>query len=397
MKGFDSIKSALKDLKNGKMVVVVDGDDRENEGDILLAAEKATPEKLNFIIKEARGLLCVPITQKKADQLGLPKMTWQNDKFNTPFTVSVDAASCGTGISVQDRLLTIKKILSEKSKPESLRRPGHLFPLVAQDAGVLARPGHTEAAVDLLLLANLKPVGVISEIMNDDGSMARLPELKKFAKLHNLKLISIRDLIDYKISAGKNILECGHAKLPTKFGNFEAIGFRDSLANEIYLVVKKGDLKKGKSPLVRIHSACITGDVFHSLRCDCNDQLHAALKKIERNGNGLVIYVPHHEGRGAGLLNKLKAYELQEKGRDTVDANLELGLEIDSRDFGPSAQILLHLGIKKIRLMSNNPVKKLNLEAYGIKITEVVPLKVKPNKYNKFYLETKKLKLGHFL
>lgn len=394
MSRLDSIDSAIKDLRKGGMVVVVDDEGRENEGDLVLAAQKATAESVNFMAKEARGLVCVPITKGKADQLGLPKMTWQSDNFQTPFTVSVDAAAAGTGISIADRLLTIKTIAGDKSRPESLRRPGHIFPLVAQEGGVLTRAGHTEASVDLMLLAGLKPVAVICEIMNPDGSMARFKQLRKFADENKLKMVSIKDLIGYKISKGKNVMCVAQTSLPTSFGMFKAFGYLDLVAKHEYLVLVKGKISK-KTPLVRIHSGCLTGDVFHSKRCDCNGQLHCALKAINRYGCGVLIYAQHQEGRGIGLLNKLKAYHLQDEGKDTVEANLELGFEADVRDFGPSAQILKDLGVKKLNLLSNNPEKKKELGKYGLKVLSLVKLNIKPNKHNRRYLETKKLKLGH--
>jgi len=394
---FDSMELAAKALKNGELVVVVDDENRENEGDLVLAAEKATIEKLNFMAKEARGLICVPIPHEKAVQLDLPKMTTQKDKFDTSFTVSVDSAETTTGISIKDRLLTIKTILNDSSKPESLARPGHVFPLISREGGVLQRAGHTEAAIDLLNIAGLKPVAVICEIMNDDGSMARLPELKEFAKKYSLRLITLKDLIKYRLKNGLQVKRVATTNLPTQFGYFTAHGYMDLIEGREYICLVKGKVEGKKNVLVRVHSACLTGDVFHSKRCDCNQQLDAALMKINKEGVGVLLYIPHHEGRGIGLLNKLKAYELQDKGKDTVEANLSLGFEMDKRDFGTGAQILSDLKLSSIRILTNNPKKLKGLQGFGLKITEQIPLKVLENEHNKKYLETKKAKLGHYL
>ncbi|MBI4210388.1 MAG: bifunctional 3,4-dihydroxy-2-butanone-4-phosphate synthase/GTP cyclohydrolase II [Candidatus Diapherotrites archaeon] len=394
---FDSVESAAKALRRGEMAVLVDDESRENEGDLVVAAEKATEKSLNFMARNARGLICVPIRSEKAAQLDLPKMTSHKDKFDTPFTVSVDSARAGTGISIKDRLLTVKAILSEKSGPESLRRPGHVFPLVAREGGTLHRAGHTEAAVDLLQAAGMKPVGVICEIMNDDGSMARLPELRKFARKHRMRIVSVKDIIRHRMREGLAVKAVARTRLPTKFGTFTAYGYLDLADGREYVALVKGKVKGKKAVLVRVHSACLTGDVFHSMRCDCNEQLHLALERIEKEGRGVLLYIPHHEGRGIGLLNKLRAYELQDNGKDTIQANLALGFEMDKRDYGTGAQILRHLGLRKIRILTNNP-KKLNaLEGFGLEITEQVPIRAKPNKYNKRYLATKKKKMGHRL
>ena len=392
---FDSVEAAAKALKKGEMIILVDDESRENEGDLAIAAEKATAEKLNFMAKEARGLICVPITAEKAAQLDLPRMTYSRDKYETPFTVSVDAAKTGTGISIRDRLLTVKTILSGSSKPESLHRPGHVFPLVARDGGVLERAGHTEGAIDLLTLAKMNPVAVICEIMNDDGSMARLPELKKFAEKHSLKIVSIKDLIRHRLRQGLQVKRVAKVSLPTEFGTFDAYGYIDLVHGREYVALVKGKISGKKNVLARVHSQCLTGDVFHSKKCDCGRQLENALKKINNAGLGVVLYIPHHEGRGIGLLNKLRAYELQEKGKDTVDANLALGFEMDKRDFGIGAQILRDLGLSTIRLMTNNPKKLKGLQGFGLEIVEQLPLKVRANPYNKAYLETKKIKMGH--
>ncbi|MCR4335418.1 MAG: GTP cyclohydrolase II [archaeon] len=394
---FDSIANSLEALKNGELIVLVDDENRENEGDLVLSAEKASAEKLNFMAKEARGLICVPITSEKALQLDLPRMTQNRDRFDTPFTVSVDSASGGTGISIKDRLLTIETILSDDSKPEVLCRPGHVFPLVAKDGGVLQRAGHTEGAVDLLKLAGLKPTAVICEILNEDGSMARLPELMVFAKKHDLKIVTIKDLIQCKLKDGLQVKKEASVNLPTEFGDFKAFGYSDVIEGREYLAIVKGEVRGKKNVLVRVHSACLTGDVFHSKKCDCNFQLESSLKMIEKEKQGVVLYIPHHEGRGIGLLNKLKAYELQEKGKDTVEANYVLGFPMDKRDFGIGAQILVDLGLTTIRLLTNNPKKLKGLHGFGLDIVEQVPIKSVPNEYNEKYLATKKFKLGHSL
>jgi len=394
---FNSVEEALEELKKGQTIILVDDENRENEGDLVLAAEKANVENINFMAKEARGLICVPITKEKASQLELPKMTFSTDKFDTPFTVSVDAAKGGTGISISDRLLTIQTILDDNSKPESLSRPGHVFPLEAKNGGVLQRSGHTEGSVDLMTLAGLKPSAVICEILNEDGSVARLPELEKFAEKHSLKILMIKDLIKFQLKKGLQVRKVATTNLPTEFGDFKAHGYTDLLEGKEYLVLVKGEVKNKKNVLVRVHSACLTGDVFHSKKCDCNEQLHIAMKKINAEGEGVILYIPHHEGRGIGLLNKLKAYELQEQGKDTVEANLALGFPMDKRDFGTGAQILMDLGLTSIRVLTNNPKKLKGLQGFGLEITEQIPLKSSLNKHNKKYLDTKKAKMGHTL
>jgi len=394
---FNSVEEAADALKMGEMIIVVDDESRENEGDLLIAAEKATKESVNFMSKEARGLICVPITNQKALQLDLPKMTCNRDRFDTPFTVSVDAAKGGTGISIQDRLLTIKTILDDSSQPDSLYRPGHVFPLVARDGGVLERAGHTEASVDLLEIACLKKVGVICEIMNADGSMARLPELVSFAQKNSLKIVTVKSLIKHRLDSGVQVKRIASVKLPTAFGEFNAFGYKDVINKNDYVVLVKGVVFGKKNVLVRVHSACLTGDVFHSMRCDCGNQLEKSMELIEKEDLGVLLYIPHHEGRGIGLMNKLKAYELQEKGKDTVEANLALGFDSDKRDFGVGAQILKDIGLTTIRILTNNPKKLKGLTAFGIEIVEQVPIKTKENSHNKKYLETKRKKMGHIL
>ncbi|AJF60847.1 MAG: GTP cyclohydrolase II [Candidatus Diapherotrites archaeon] len=394
---FNSIEEASRELKSGKLVVLVDDEHRENEGDLVLAAELASEEKINFIIKEARGLMCIPITEGKAAQLGLRKMIENTDRFETPFTVSVDAKTASTGVSVKDRLKTINAIVSDSTVPEELVKPGHLFPLVSKKGGVLHRAGHTEGAIDLMKIAVLKPVAVIAEIMNDDGSMARLPDLLKFREKHGLMIVALKDLIRYRLKEESLIERVAATSIPTEFGAFEAVGFKDKVYGEEYIALVKGKVSGEKNVLVRVHSGCLTGDVFHSHRCDCNAQLHESLRVIEREGKGALLYIMHHEGRGIGLLNKLKAYELQDKGLDTVEANLKLGFKMDERDYGIGAQILRELGLTSIRLLTNNPKKLSALKGYGLEVTEMVPIKTTPTTFNKSYLLTKKQKMGHLL
>ena len=394
---FDSVDAAAKALKRGEIIVMVDDENRENEGDLVMAAEKATAKKLNFMVHEARGLLCVPITMEKAEQLDIRKMAKNTDKSRTPFTVSVDAAEAGTGISIRDRLLTIKTIASDRSNPKSLNRPVHVFPFAAREGGVLQRAGHTEGTVDLLQIAGMKPAGVICEILKKDGSMARLPELAKFSRRHGLKIVCLKDIIAYRLKNGLFVKKVAEPVLPTAFGNFKAAGYLDALENKEYIALVKGNVYGKKNVMVRVHSACLTGDVFHSLRCDCNQQLHEAMKRIEKEGIGVVLYIPHHEGRGIGILNKLRAYELQDNGKDTIEANKALGLAVDKRTYGTGARILRDLGLTSIRVLTNNPQKLQGLEGFGLKITELIPIKVAPNRYNEAYLKTKKLKRGHDL
>ncbi|OJW83079.1 MAG: bifunctional 3,4-dihydroxy-2-butanone 4-phosphate synthase/GTP cyclohydrolase II [Bacteroidetes bacterium 46-16] len=393
----DTIESALEDIKQGKLVIVVDDEDRENEGDFVTAAHNVTPEIINFMSKHGRGLICAPITEKRCDELNLNLMVENNTVLHqTPFTVSVDLKGhgCTTGISAQDRAKTVQALIDPGTKPEDLGRPGHIFPLRAKDEGVLRRAGHTEATVDLARLAGFEPAGVLVEIMNDDGTMARLPQLKNIAKKFDLKIISIKDLISYRLRTESLVEEEVRVQLPTKYGNFELVAFRQTNTGEHHIALKKGEWDKDEPVLVRVHSSCFTGDILHSLRCDCGEQLHKAMEMVEHEGKGLVLYM-HQEGRGIGLLNKLKAYKLQEEGKDTVEANLALGFKNDQRDYGVGAQILRYLGISKIRLMTNNPRKRAGLLGYGLEIVENVPIEVKPNPHNEFYLQTKRDKLGH--
>ncbi len=393
----DTIESALEDLRNGKLLIVVDDEDRENEGDFVTAARNVTPEIINFMSKHGRGLICAPITEERCAELNLNLMVQDNTVLHqTPFTVSVDLIGngCTTGISAHDRAKTVQALIDPNTKPEDLGRPGHIFPLRARGEGVLRRSGHTEATVDLARLAGFEPAGVLVEIMNDDGTMARLPELMEIAKKFDLKIISIKDLIEYRLRTESLIEEEVRVQMPTKHGNFELIAFRQTNTGEQHLALKKGDWTKDEPVLVRVHSSCFTGDILHSLRCDCGDQLQAAMEMVEAEGKGLVLYM-NQEGRGIGLMNKLKAYKLQEEGKDTVEANLALGFKNDQRDYGVGAQILRHLGVSKIRLMSNNPRKRAGLLGYGLEIVENVAIEIKPNPHNEFYLQTKRDKLGH--
>ncbi len=394
---FNTIEEALEDLKNGRMVVVVDDEDRENEGDLVMAASKATPEAINFMIRYARGLVCAPLTSQRVRELDLPQMVTNNtDAHCTAFTVSVDAVTCETGISAFERAQTVKALIDPETKPADLMRPGHIFPLEAMDGGVLRRAGHTEATVDLATLAGLEPAGVICEIINEDGSMARLPELTEFCAEHDLKLISIADLINYRMQKEKLVWRAATSVLPTVHGNFDLIAYENNIDNLIHLALVYGDVDPEKSTLVRVHSECLTGDVFGSLRCDCGNQLHQAMKQVAENGSGVIVYM-RQEGRGIGLLNKIRAYHLQDDGKDTVEANEELGFAADLRDYGVGAQIMVDLGLKIIKLLTNNPRKVKGLEGYGIDIVERVPLEIPPCEYNCDYLSTKKTKLGHHL
>lgn len=393
----DTIESALEDLRNGKLLIVVDDEDRENEGDFVTAAHNVTPEIINFMSKHGRGLICAPITEERCAELNLNLMVQNNTVLHqTPFTVSVDLIGngCTTGISAHDRAKTVQALIDPNTKPEDLGRPGHIFPLRARSEGVLRRSGHTEATVDLARLAGFEPAGVLVEIMNDDGTMARLPELLEIAKKFDLKIISIKDLIEYRLRTESLIEEEVRVQMPTKHGNFELIAFRQTNTGEQHLALKKGDWTKDEPVLVRVHSSCFTGDILHSLRCDCGDQLQKAMEMVEAEGKGLVIYM-NQEGRGIGLLNKLKAYKLQEEGKDTVEANLALGFKNDQRDYGVGAQILRYMGVSKIRLMSNNPRKRAGLLGYGLEIVDNVAIEIAPNPHNEFYLQTKRDKLGH--
>ncbi len=394
---FSSIEIILEEIKQGRMVVVIDDEDRENEGDLLMAAEKVTPEAINFMTMYGRGLICVPMTEERIKALQLEQMVSQNtDPHGTAFTVSVDSETSTTGISAHERATTVKILSDPTSKPPNLRRPGHIFPLQAREGGVLVRAGHTEGAVDLARLAGLQPAGVICEIMNEDGSMARVPDLLKFAKKHDLKIMTIQDLISYRRKKEKLIEMVVSINLPTDQGIFQAKGYRSILDDKEHLALVMGQVDDGKPVLVRVHSECLTGDVFHSHRCDCGDQLAAALNQIGRQGRGVLLYM-RQEGRGIGLLNKLKAYKLQEQGQDTVEANISLGFPADLRDYGVGAQILVDLGIRDVHLMTNNPRKIVGLEGYGLRISKRIPLEIASRPENKRYLSTKKSKLGHFL
>lgn len=393
----DTIESAIEDIKNGKLVIVIDDEDRENEGDFVTSALNVTPEIINFMSKHGRGLICTPISEKRCKELQLELMVRRNTALHaTPFTVSVDLLGhgCTTGISAQDRARTVRAILDPATKPEDLGRPGHIFPLMAKDGGVLRRTGHTEATIDLARLAGHGEAGVLVEIMNEDGTMARTPQLREIADQYGLKLISIKDLIKYRLERESLIREDVRVKMPTKYGIFELIAFTQTNTNELHLALKKGDWKEGEPVMVRVHSSCLTGDILGSLRCDCGDQLHRAMQMVEAAGKGLVLYM-NQEGRGIGLLNKLRAYKLQEEGFDTVEANLKLGFEIDQRDYGVGAQILRALNISKIRLLSNNPKKRAGLLGYGLEIIETLPIEIQPNQYNEKYLKTKRDKMGH--
>ncbi|HVM86642.1 MAG TPA: bifunctional 3,4-dihydroxy-2-butanone-4-phosphate synthase/GTP cyclohydrolase II [Puia sp.] len=394
---FDSIESAIEDIKNGKLIIVVDDEDRENEGDFVTAAANVTPEVINFMSKYGRGLICAPMLEERCDELGLELMVNNNTALHeTAFTVSVDLLGhgCTTGISAQDRAKTIQSFINKKTKPEDLGRPGHIFPLKAKTGGVLRRAGHTEATIDLSRLAGFDPVGVLVEIMNEDGTMARLPQLQEIAKRFDFKLISIKELIEYRLKTDSLIEEIVRVDMPTKYGHFKLIAFREKNTSNEHLALIKGEWKKDEPVLVRVHSSCFTGDILGSLRCDCGDQLHKAMQMVEQNGSGVILYM-NQEGRGIGLVNKLKAYQLQERGMDTVEANLHLGFPMDKRDYGVGAQILRYLGITKLKLMSNNPKKRTALSGYGLEIVETVPIEIAPNPYNEKYLITKRDKLGH--
>jgi 3,4-dihydroxy 2-butanone 4-phosphate synthase / GTP cyclohydrolase II len=393
----DSIESAIEDIKKGKLVIVVDDEDRENEGDFIGAADCVTPEMINFMSTHGRGLICVPLIEERCDELHLPPMVVDNTSLHeTAFTVSVDLLGngCTTGISAHDRSKTVQALIDPATKPEDLGRPGHIFPLRAKKGGVLRRTGHTEATIDMAQMAGFAPAGVLVEIMNEDGSMARLPQLEIIAKKFDLKLICIKDLIEYRLKTETLIEEEVKVQMPTKYGVFELIAFKQLNTGEIHMALKKGDWEKDEPVLVRVHSSCMTGDILGSLRCDCGDQLHHAMKMIEAEGKGLILYM-NQEGRGIGLLNKLKAYKLQEEGRDTVEANLDLGFGMDERDYGIGAQILRHLHVSKMRLMSNNPRKRAGLLGYGLEVVDNVPIEIKSNPHNEKYLQTKKDKLGH--
>lgn len=395
----NKIEEAIEDIKNGKIIIVVDDEDRENEGDFVAAARAVTPEMINFMATHGRGLICAPLIEDRCDELGLDLMVQTNNAaYETPFTVSVDLIGdgCTTGISASDRAKTIQALIHPHTKKEQLGKPGHIFPLKAKRGGVLRRAGHTEAAIDFARMAGFEPAGVIVEIMNEDGTMARLPELLKIAAKHQLKIVSIKDLISYRLQHETLIQRVVTVDLPTEFGDFKMAAYKQTTNDMDHLAIYKGEWKKDEPVLVRVHSSCMTGDIFGSCRCDCGPQLHSAMEKIEKEGKGVIVYM-NQEGRGIGLINKLKAYKLQEEGRDTVQANLELGFKADQRDYGIGAQILRDLGVSKMRLMSNNPKKRTGLLGYGLEIVENVALEIKSNAHNKQYLKTKKEKMGHQL
>jgi 3,4-dihydroxy 2-butanone 4-phosphate synthase/GTP cyclohydrolase II len=396
---FNTVDEVLDDITTGKMVILVDDEDRENEGDLCMAAEKITPEAINFMAKHGRGLICLSLTPERVDELKLSMMTDDNTSaFGTAFTVSIEAKrGVTTGISAADRAKTIKTAIDAKTKSEDLSKPGHVFPLRSRPGGVLQRAGQTEGSVDLARLAGLYPAGVICEIMSDDGTMARVPELIEFSKRHNLKIVTVKDLIKYRMRTERFVKRLATVKLPTTFGgDFTAIAYSNEIDNSVHIALVKGEIKPTDEILVRVHSQCLTGDVFASERCDCGEQLHKAMEKIKKEGKGVILYMKQ-EGRGIGLINKLKAYELQDKGLDTVEANLKLGFKPDLRDYGIGAQILVDLGVRKMKLMTNNPKKIVGLEGYGLKVVERVPIETRPNERNIVYLKTKKKKLGHML
>jgi 3,4-dihydroxy 2-butanone 4-phosphate synthase/GTP cyclohydrolase II len=393
----DSIESAIADIKMGKLIIVVDDEDRENEGDFITAARNVTPEIINFMSKHGRGLICAPLVEERCDELELELMVNNNTALHeTAFTVSIDLLGhgCTTGISAQDRAKTVQALINPATKPGDLGRPGHIFPLRAKKGGVLRRAGHTEATIDLARLAGFEPAAVLVEIMNEDGTMARLPELKKIAKKFDLKLISIKDLIEYRLKTDSLIEEIVRVDMPTQYGHFKLIAFKEKSSSNEHLALIKGEWKKDEPVLTRVHSSCFTGDILGSLRCDCGEQLHKAMRMVEKEGTGAILYM-NQEGRGIGLVNKLKAYKLQEQGMDTVEANLHLGFQMDQRDYGIGAQILRYLGITKLKLMSNNPKKRAGLLGYGIEIVETVPIEGTPNPHNEKYLTTKRDKMGH--
>ena len=394
----NTIDEAIADFKKGEFVIVVDDEDRENEGDLIIAAELITAEKVNFMLKYARGVLCAPITISRSEELDLPKQVENNTSvLGTPFTVTVDKLEgCSTGVSAHDRAETIKALANPASTPQTFGRPGHVNPLYAQDNGVLKRSGHTEAAIDLCHLAGLYPAGALMEIMNDDGTMARLPELCRFAKEHNLKIVSIKDLIAYRLK-NETLVEMGSmVDMPTQYGHFKLIPFKQKNNGLEHFALIKGEWKADEPVLVRVHSSCATGDILGSMRCDCGEQLHKAMNMIEQEGKGVLIYM-QQEGRGIGLMNKIAAYKLQEEGLDTVDANVHLGFQVDERDYGCGAQMLMKLGVHKMRLLTNNPTKRVGLESYGLEIVENVPIEVTPNEYDYKYLKTKQERMGHLL
>lgn len=393
----DRIEDALEDIRQGKIIIVADDEDRENEGDMICASEAITPEIVNFMIKEARGLMCVSLTDERCQELGLEMMVNQNTtSHETPFTVSVDLLGngCTTGISASDRSKTIQALVNPATQPSDLGRPGHIFPLKSRTEGVLRRTGHTEASMDFARLAGFQPSGVLIEVLNEDGSMARLPDLRLLADKHDLKLVTIKDLIEYRLSKESLIKREIGVNMPTEWGSFELVAFKQINTGDTHLALIKGSWEKDEPVMVRVHSSCVTGDIFGSCRCDCGEQLHAAMEMVENEGKGVILYM-FQEGRGIGLINKLKAYKLQEQGRDTVEANLELGFAMDERDYGVGAQILRDLGVQKIRLISNNPKKRAGLMGYGLEIVDSIAIEIPANPHNKKYLETKRDKMGH--
>ena len=394
----DTIEQAIEDFKHGQFVIVVDDEDRENEGDLIMAAELVTPEHVNFMLRNGRGVLCAPVTIERCQQLGLPHQVQDNTSMlGTPFTVTIDKLEgCTTGVSCHDRAATIRALADPESRPETFGRPGHINPLYAQDRGVLARAGHTEAAVDLARLAGMQPAACLIEILNEDGTMARMPQLQEFAKREGLHIISIKDLIAYRLQHECLVEQGDEVDMPTEYGHFRLIPFRQKSNRLEHVALIKGTWEPDAPIMVRVHSSCVTGDIFGSARCDCGEQLHKAMRMIEQEGKGVVLYL-NQEGRGIGLMAKIAAYKLQEQGYDTVDANIHLGYDPDERDYGVGAQILNLIGVRKMRLLTNNPVKRVGLEAYGLEITENVPIEVQPNQYNKRYLETKKERMGHNL
>jgi len=393
-----TIPEVIEEIRNGRMIILVDNEDRENEGDLVIAAEHCTPEVINFMAKYGRGLICVPMTQQRAAKLGLELMVQENtDKYGTAFTVSVDAQDgTTTGISAPDRAKTVQVLIDDSTQPEDLRKPGHIFPLAARKGGVLVRAGHTEGAVDLPRLAGLKPAGVICEILNDDGTMARRPQLDKFAQEHNLKIATISDLIKYRQHKERLVHRISEAEMPTDYGNFRIYAYESEVEDKTHIALVKGNIEGADEVPVRVHSECLTGDVFGSRRCDCGSQLHKAMEYIEKTGTGIILYL-RQEGRGIGLGNKIKAYHLQDKGLDTVEANIKLGFPSDLRNYGIGAQILVDLGCTKIKLITNNPKKIIGIEGYGLEVTGRIPLEITPREENRFYLETKRDRMGHLI